>query len=341
MAPTIDLPGVGQGTPSRQDWQFLVPQLRQWDTWEYDTDRQNEWAIVFSTHKMTWDVWAMLARPLIPPSTAYGTSRPQTHPESSLAILSTELFDTIITYLMPSPNDLMAFSLTTSRLWILVIRHIHKQYLHLSAPWAGAKLALQGSYSADLPPPFLEPSVLHLIIPPNKRWRERRYVARRFFRVHENFDEPVGPNSLHRDYLKAMRKFKEESGISEARWGTMEAELGYEELFPKDRVWVLRNLTTREIVTTERRFRESVPTSDSFRLDELLLLKICWTSIPSEGDRTLGVGRGSWSGHAFEILCMEAHEREGGVWRDVTEEVEAEASEVRRKAIVSMSEQPV
>jgi hypothetical protein len=243
----------------------------------------------------------------------------------------------ILSFLVLSPTDLLAFALTSERFWAIANRHIHQQYLRSCAPWAGAKLALQGSYSMDLPAPFKENGLSTSI--QGGKWGGNKCAARRFF-WNCDIETPVTSKDLERDYLEVMKSFKYGSGIPETRWEGMESELACDSFFPHDRAWVLRNLTTKEIVTTEKVFTQPQSWKSSwipadhpmnFKLEDMLLMRICWTSIPSGVDEKLGVHRGVWAGHAFEILCKDEHEKEGGRWKDVTSEVEHDARRLRDK----------
>jgi hypothetical protein len=96
-----------------------------------------------------------------------------------------------------------------------------------------------------------------------------------------------------------------------------------------DALWVLRDLTTREFVRcrpgeSPRGVRGYVDCGDGrvkVRVDDVLLLRICWTTVRGEDDREgLGIYRGKWAGHCFDIVPWEWLEREEG-WRDCMEEV--------------------
>lgn len=92
--------------------------------------------------------------------------------------------------------------------------------------------------------------------------------------------------------------------------------------------WALRNLTTKEYIRcrfeidTQRAFVET----ESLRvsLEDVLLLRFCWTL----NDKPYYlVERGSWAGHAFDIVLAEeempAMKQEG--WEDITEDVGEDA----------------
>jgi hypothetical protein len=175
-------------------------------------------------------------------------------------------------------------------------------------------------------------------------------AARKLFWAHYNFETPASGGGLEKEYLQAMEDWKEGCGISGSRWEVMERDLACGNLFPQDRVWVLRNLTTRELVSTKktttmkmktRSIAKSALNLQGLKLDDLLLMKICWTSIPSYGpDEKLGVHRGSWAGHRFDIVTLDVHQAEekDSKWRDVTEEATKEARKLRQKVERLMKE---
>jgi len=59
-------------------------------------------------------------------------------------------------------------------------------------------------------------------------------------------------------------------------------------------------------------------------------MRICWTSQPSYALKDLGIHRGTWAGHLFDIVTQENHEAEVGLtgWRDVSAEVVKEVEEL-------------
>jgi hypothetical protein len=116
-------------------------------------------------------------------------------------------------------------------------------------------------------------------------------------------------------------------------------------LFPEDRKWVLRDLTTKEFVSAERvalypDFVEG-PFVKGLGFGEAVLTRICWSSTPKCGiwdsyigfldcetgsDWDIGIGpswdfhRGVWAGHRFDITTEDQASAEDG-WKDVGWEV--------------------
>jgi hypothetical protein len=95
------------------------------------------------------------------------------------------------------------------------------------------------------------------------------------------------------------------------------------DLFSKNIEWLLRDLDTREIVSSK------VLAAKNVNLADALLMKICWTTIPSFGDEGFNVHRGEWAGHRFDIIAKDMHDEAG--WRDESEKVANEASVLKMK----------
>jgi hypothetical protein len=95
------------------------------------------------------------------------------------------------------------------------------------------------------------------------------------------------------------------------------------DLFPKETEWILRNLDTREIVSSKVLAKKKLNIADT------LLMKICWTTIPSRGEEFFNVHQGEWAGHRFDIVAKDIHD--GAGWKDVSEKVANEASVLRIK----------
>jgi hypothetical protein len=116
----------------------------------------------------------------------------------------------------------------------------------------------------------------------------------------------------------------------------IEGQLGCSYLFPKNQDWLLRNLTTRETVSFEQvsvLISQDIKRGEanSLRFDDVLLMRTCWTSIPSHYEEELNVHRGVWAGHRFDIVTAKTHNMDETVehWCDVTEAVVRDAEILR------------
>ncbi|KAI0544655.1 hypothetical protein F4679DRAFT_564167 [Xylaria curta] len=95
--------------------------------------------------------------------------------------------------------------------------------------------------------------------------------------------------------------------------------------FPTDQPWILRNLTTKQIVRADAIAVSpdhiSGPNISVLGFGEVLLSRICWT--------TNGT-RGVWAGHCFDITTLSRHEADtqGEEWKDVSDEVAKEIASI-------------
>jgi hypothetical protein len=301
-----------------QKWQVLAPELGQVHKLGV-TEKYGEMSLIgalFSSQP-TWDVFSLLARPILPPlkSPPITNSIPRSLAKSSpLESLSNEILDMILDELTEK-SDRLALGLASQAFWQLVLRRIRARYMKSAAPWAGKKLAFQGSYSMDLPAPFKEPGVVHI---PSRSCN--MCEARRFFWSIYNSTEPVEVRKEQAAWVEAGNNLCK--GRSEFYWALMEREMKCD-LFPKKTEWILRNLDTREIVSSK------ILAAKKLNLADALLMKICWTTIPSHGEEFFNVQQGEWAGHQFDIVAKEMHDGIG--WQDVSEKVANEASELRTK----------
>ncbi|KAI0968712.1 hypothetical protein F4678DRAFT_464326 [Xylaria arbuscula] len=100
------------------------------------------------------------------------------------------------------------------------------------------------------------------------------------------------------------------------------------DFFPANEKWILRNLTTKEIVRPEAIAidpeRISGPFMPRLGFGEIVIMRTCW----SETDRSEIIvnSRGVWAGHRFDITTLARHEQEtrGERWGDVSDEVALE-----------------
>jgi hypothetical protein len=327
-------PGVDQTMRSAQVWYFLAPEVKQafqprpaGEDW-YSLHSFKMSDMLFDS-KNRFDAWSLLARPVKPapcPALQFGSL-------GDFDVLSNEILEIVIGNI-EDKSDAMALALCCEGFWQIMRRHILLSYMKAAAPWAGTKIAFQGSYCYDLPTPFQEDGLLERLVPEQDFGRSWSRF-RRFFWKHENFDKPVETAHLALSWLEAARSH-ENSGIPPARWSKLQNEIGCQDLYPKDRSWVLRNLTLKEFVsseTTETRRLRNGKGREPVKFADVLMMNICWTTHASRGDDHLGLHRGVWAGHRFDIVTSEVHSQEENAddWRDITDKVQKELSIVKTK----------
>jgi hypothetical protein len=276
-------PGVDQSTRVPQIWRIIAPELLQFQEIISD-DEVRAWSRPLESKlfnpKIQWDAWGKLTRPSLRPGTintqlCSSRVRNVSCKLSALEKLSNELMDMILGHLAPEKADIVALGLSSQCLWQVTLHHIHAGYLKCAAPWAGKKIAFQGSYSFDLPESFEEDGMVESIT--GKSWFGNMCAARRFFWAHTEKDI-VTPCSEEAGWLTAALSHRDGSKIPETRWWTIEEELGWSYLSPKNQEWLLRNLTTQEIISSKfldgkipRKTRSSKFHAVSF--DDVLLMQ--------------------------------------------------------------------
>ncbi|KAG5959227.1 hypothetical protein E4U57_000837 [Claviceps arundinis] len=109
-----------------------------------------------------------------------------------------------------------------------------------------------------------------------------------------------------------------------------------DDFYPRDEVWILRNLTTQQYVRREPLELEPGlahgPFVRGIGFGSVVLSRISWSSDNSTAlnDPTGRIHRGLWAGHRFDITTMTRHEKltAGQNWTDVTEEVVEEVTAI-------------
>jgi hypothetical protein len=319
-----------------QQWYFLAPEIKQafhpaldQDSYMYRYNLQMS-NMLFGS-KGRFDAWSLLAKPVSP-----GFSNPtQSGSLGALDVLSNELLDMIIADL-DEKSDIIALGFSCEGFWQIISRHIQGSYIKAAAPWAGTKIAFQGSYCYDLPKPFLEDGLLDYIVPDQYQGSRSWGRFRQFYWAHAEFCSPIGTKDHALAWLDAAELYREDSGISLDRWDQIKKEIECGEVFPQDRTWLLRNLTTREIVSSkvfETVKLRSGKGRNEMKFEDVLIMKICWTSHASHGDEHLGIHRGVWAGHRFDIVTSEIHSLEAGLdkWRDITSKIAGELAALKTK----------
>lgn len=122
------------------------------------------------------------------------------------------------------------------------------------------------------------------------------------------------------------------------------------DFYPKDQLWILRNLTIREYVRADAIAIElkpkyiDGPQISPVGFGEIIISRVCWSSDSSVAMMNEGsIHRGVWSGHRIDITTFTRHEqevveeqnrendpnaKERVEWRDVSDEVTEETSRI-------------
>ncbi|KFY81994.1 hypothetical protein V500_10915 [Pseudogymnoascus sp. VKM F-4518 (FW-2643)] len=107
--------------------------------------------------------------------------------------------------------------------------------------------------------------------------------------------------------------------------------------FPAGQAWILRNLTTKEFVTSgsialDAQFING-PFIKGIGFGEVVMSRTCWSSSDCISMSYDGqIHRGVWAGHRFDITTRGRHDEstkdEEAEWKDVSEEVVAEIAAI-------------
>lgn len=109
------------------------------------------------------------------------------------------------------------------------------------------------------------------------------------------------------------------------------------DLYPPDRPWVLRNLTTKEYVRAEAIAISPEyihgPEISYMGFGEVVLPRISWSAeADPEARHPANLRQGVWAGHRFEIITLDRHQqclRYESRWKDISTEVAAELARTR------------
>ncbi|PVH75795.1 hypothetical protein DL98DRAFT_518392 [Cadophora sp. DSE1049] len=315
-------PGVDQTMRSSQQWLLYAPELEQRHSF---TKTDDGWGTKFTeitSGNGNFDAWEMLARPA---SSAMKVHRVKGDcRRGRFDMLSNELIDMVLEHVSEDPVDMMAVGLTCEGFWYPVSQHIHRSYLKNAAPWANTKIILQGSYSTKLPETLVSSPAVGKA--GGRNGSRMPPAARKLFWAGWNFDAPKTVIQMEEQWRNVAELHKESSRIPQNRWSEMQQQLSCSYLLPRDQPWILRNLTTKEVVSSEgpgRRRTRGGKSSTGMTFENVLLMKTFWTTHPQYGLEDKECHPCDWAGHCFDIVTENFHNIEGGEgWRDVTAAVE-------------------
>lgn len=101
---------------------------------------------------------------------------------------------------------------------------------------------------------------------------------------------------------------------------------------PEGQTWILRNLTTKELVTSHGIALDPKLIKGPFifgiGFGEVVMMRTCWSSNPVGMSYGGNFHRGAWAGHRFDITTRRQHDQstqgKEEEWRDVSKEVATE-----------------
>lgn len=347
-------PGTDQTTRGGQErWSLLAPSLKQKQKLFTTTGNKSslEWSMFLEsvTPGLELNLFSKLARPGKSGCNALSTSRKTNVAATSGVAAATAVIILSASRLEALPAEILALVLTSGRLsmrdqlnlgrssqtlWMHVWRHIREDCRRRAAPWAGTSLIATGNWLQDLPQRLYD---LFPEIQKRDRLWERGQIrrlgmcpARQWNADARGEYEDVEGKDRGREWLGAGKEGGLSMGLVESLEEAVEIRRG------RGEKWMLRNLSMMEFVRLEIIEGDEqsegegvqgvvIAGKESLSLDEILLMKICWTEpfidISDEDDETTSITRGDWAGHRFDVVP----EEDGGAvvegWRDVTDEI--------------------
>lgn len=336
-----------------QSWHMIVPRLHQIQSLpskDGGTCTSSPADILFR-EEMTWNAWHKLARPC--PSTLKSNGRcsqSSMHLSSCGSCIETmpaELLAMVLNDSGLEMSDVICFGMASGSLWQHTLQHTRKECRSaLAAPWAGVELACTGTYLTDLPNSFAEDNLAKSTVQIHHKSPCMLLARRINSAAIRSYDAPSeDPETAWQSKFEALRGAYRD--IPEAQLKKMGDELRIatsnfcSESFNAS--WILRNLSTKEYVRCRPRACPGVtrgyvdyPEGHWLCLDDVLLMRICWTGEVSWNDKDdlIVSRRGKWAGHCFDIVALGGGEIlsvGSGEWIDVTKDVVSEAWRLRHR----------
>ncbi|KAG6122293.1 hypothetical protein E4U13_002706 [Claviceps humidiphila] len=299
------------------------------------------------------DLERALAVPVVP---SYHDSRPENvkshhsaavgtmdREPGSFSRLPTEIHRLIFEQCYDDNMKSVIFLGVTNRyFWSIAREYVVRDFMKSLGVWAGQQLITVGDYLNidDYPPDLFATE------------EDKENLLGR--RPENEVDQlPVGQRrvdlyaivcSFRREVPGAMTRFCDgDSTILSAllrdpcyRTVSNEIHMQRDHFYPRDEVWILRNLTTHQYVRREPLELEPGlahgPFVRGIGFGSIVLSRISWSTDASVTmrDPTGRIHRAPWAGHRFDITTMTRHEKltAGQNWTDVTEELVEEVTAI-------------
>ncbi|KAG6191473.1 hypothetical protein E4U36_008135 [Claviceps purpurea] len=312
--------------------------------------------------ELAQDLERVLAVPVVP---SYHDSRPEnvkSHHSAtdvgtmdgkpgSLSRFPTEIHRLIFEYCYDDDLESVIFLGATNRyFWSIAREYVVRDFMQSLGVWAGQQLITVGDYLkvGDYPPGLFatEEDKENLL----KRRPEdddemdqdeidQLPVEHRTISLYDRIDcsfEIEAPEAMPR--LGDQKSIILGALVEDPCYRTVSNEIHMQrdDFYPRDEVWILRNLTTHQYVRREPLELQPGlahgPFVRGIGFGCVVLSRISWSSDPSVSlkDPTGRIHRGLWAGHRFDITTMTRHEKltAGQNWTDVTEELVEEVTAI-------------
>lgn len=240
-------------------------------------------------------------------------------------------------------ESVIPLGVTNRYFWSIAREYVVRYFMQFLGVWAGQQLITVGDYvNVDDYPPGLFATE-----------EEKENLFKR--RPEDDVDQPtVGqqPVTLYDRIVNSFEPEAPEAITGSGGWdyfisGALREDPGYQavkneirmqpdDFYPRDEVWILRNLTTYQYVRREPLELQPGlahgPFVRGIGFGCVVLSRISWSSDSSVSlqDPTGRIHRGVWAGHRFDITTMARHEKltAGQNWTDVTAELVEEVTAI-------------
>ncbi|KAI0815452.1 hypothetical protein GGR55DRAFT_675069 [Xylaria sp. FL0064] len=272
-----------------------------------------------------------------------------------LSSLPTELRFIIFSFLK-DPVDLVSFGITSQYFLPIACEFIEKYYMSFWGNWAGKNVVCVGHEvkPGDYPPglfsseelealrhkttdisqDLFDPSIGRVIVPkaPNVPFTLHHFIYPNISKI----EAPGAQDNAGLSYF-LQRRCRDRGIDKDKAFHHISPQLNLDKdtYFPTDQKWILRNLTTKEIVypdaiaVSPKRIRG--PHMDVLGFGQVVMSRIFWStsgSVSLSGAKD--ICRGKWAGHCFDITTLSRHEAETSEeeWRDISDEVAREVGSI-------------
>ena len=344
-------PGTDQTRYFRQQWNILVPRIKQLQPVGDEEDMlYGPLSAIF--RKTELDFWSKLAKPLVMPDSSDLMHTRQRATRSTarardaaspclLEFLPTELLDMVLERLQNA--DIMAVAMCSDILWKRAMRHVQARLESSVAPWAGMEIACTGIYLMDLPEAFEKDGLAHRSVDLDRAPGGSMCMPRQFnWAAINQYGRGVSQSAAVDDWLSLLQHHFPRKGRRDTKYISLRryvAKFRESLIQPRSRVdgvYILRNFTTKEFVRLRypRRIYKQ-PTIDVARmnwcgLNDIFLLRICWTI---DGFYGRPPDKGRWAGHRFDITAASADDDQFAEWTDATLEIAEEAKAYKQASL--------
>ncbi|KAJ8127848.1 hypothetical protein O1611_g5789 [Lasiodiplodia mahajangana] len=270
---------------------------------------------------------------------------------SGLCSLPVELHHRIF-FFIPFIDDVVSLGMTNQYFLSIALHYMEDYYVSSLGAWAGKNLVAVGEYvqPGDFPPGLFSAEELEaefeafrqlqIDVPDYKEYDAEFVPEEPFTLWHFTCQKVSEPSGLEYPINRAMRlrtHCRHRGMRRDSAWPSVEEHMyvDTQAYLPRDEQWILRNLTTKQIVRSEAIALSpdyiQGPHMEFLGFGEVLLSRIAWSTDPSVNMKdTTNISRGVWAGHRFDITTRSKHETEtgGDGWIDVSDEVKTEIADI-------------